>query len=303
MKQTILNLLVQCDMLKNNHKINSSILLAANAEIVEQFDLESNVAISRWKIDKNRVNYNKPDSHTLSLYVKGGENSFRTDQPSNKGAPGKLTLMPQKHESDWSINGEIEFIHLYFTDTILKQYAAMNFDCDIRYIDLQDLTYKKDIQLNKLFLEYCKIAESHHYISPLFSEQMLYNIFHHIINQYNCCPVKVDKIRGGLSSFHIRKIKSIINDCLNEKLTIDRLANEIGLSHFHFAKMFKLSFGEPPAYFINRLRIEKVKQCLKTKSTISEISASTGFSQQSHMTQQFKKMTGVTPSIYRTYSI
>ena len=239
----------------------------------------------------------------MSLYLKGGESSFRTDQPTNKGAPGKLTLMPQNHESDWSINSEIEFVHLYFTDTILKKYAAVNFDCDIRSIDLQDLTYKKDMQLQKLFLEYCHTYESHHYIPPLFSEQILYNIFHHIINQYNSFVMKDDKIRAGLSTFHLRKIKSMINDCLHEKLTIDRLAKEVGLSHFHFAKMFKLSVGEPPACFISRLRIERVKQYLKTNSTISEISVSTGFSQQSHMTQQFKKVTGMTPSFYRTHSI
>ena len=298
MKHTIPSRQVYCVMLKNNQKINSSILLAANAEIVEQIDLLPNVAISRWKINKNRVNYNKHDSHTLSLYVKGGETSFRTDQPTNKGAPGKFTLMPQHHESDWNINGEVEFIHLYFTDTILKQFAAINFD-----FDLQDLTYKKDIPLQKLFLEYCLVCESHYYISPLFSEQMLYNIFYHLINHYNGFGIKAHNIRGGLSTFHIRQIKSMINDCLDEKLTIGRLANEVGLSHFHFAKMFKLSFGESPACFINRLRIERVKQCLKTTRTISEISASTGFSQQSHMAQQFKKMTGMIPSIYRTHSV
>jgi len=290
-------------MQRSNQKINSSILLAANAEIVEQIGLESNVAVSRWKIGSNQVNYRKHDSHTLSLYVEGGESSFRTDQPTNKGAPGKLTLMPQNHESNWSINGEIEFVHLYFTDAILKQYAAINFECDVRYIDLQDLIYKKDLQLQKLFLEYYRICESNNYISPLFSEQKLYNIFHHIISKYNGFVMKYHEGKGGLSISHIRKIKSMINDCLSEKLTIDRLASEIGLSHFHFAKMFKLSFGDSPAYFINRLRIERVKQYLKTNRTISEISASTGFSQQSHMTQQFKRMTGTTPSIYRSYNI
>jgi AraC family transcriptional regulator len=282
-------------------KINSSILLTSNAKIIDQIDLQSNVAIARWRIDKNRVNYNKQDSHTLSLYVEGGETSFRSDQPTNKGSSGKLTLMPQNHESNWKINGEIEFIHLYFTDTILKQYAAINFDCDVRRIDLQDHTYKTDISLQKIFLAYCQICESNDYTSPLFSEQMLYHIFHHLISHYNGFRVKEDLIRGGLSTSHIRKIKTMINDCLDEKLTIDKLANEIGLSHFHFAKMFKVSFGESPAYFINRLRIEKVKQYLKTPRTIAEISASTGFSQQSHMSQQFKKITGMTPSLYRRY--
>jgi transcriptional regulator GlxA family with amidase domain len=76
----------------------------------------------------------------------------------------------------------------------------------------------------------------------------------------------------------------MVDDYIDEKLTIDRLSIDVGLSHFHFAKIFKLSLGESPAYFINRLRIEKVKQCLKTTRKISDIVTSMGFSQQSHMT-------------------
>jgi len=288
-------------MKKNNQKINSSMLLTANAEIVEQVDLQANVAISRWKIDKNSVNYHKNDSHTLSMYLKGGESSFRADQPDNKGAPGRIVLMPQSHESDWKINDKIEFVHLYFTDARLKQYAAINYDCDVRNVDLRDITYKKDLKLQKLFLQYGQVYESNQTISPLFFEQILYDIFHHLIEFYNGYRIKVNNIKGGLSTAHMRKVKTMINDCLDEKLTIDRLANEVELSHFHFAKMFKVSFGESPAAFISRLRIEKVKHYLQSTRSIADISVSTGFSQQSHMSQQFKKVTGVTPSNYKAY--
>ena len=284
-------------MQTDSQKINSSILLNAQAEMVEQFDLHSQVAMSRWKIDNNQVNYHKPDSHTLSLYVKGGETSYRADQPINKGAPGKVILMPQNHESDWHINGEIEFVHLYFTDALLKQYAAINFDCDIRSIELQDLTYQEDKQLQQLLFWYFSNQQQSQ--PSLFSEQSLYAIFHHLIHHYNGFHVNADSIRGGLSAFHIRQIRALIHDCIGEKLTIDRLANEIGLSHFHLAKMFKVSFGESPASFINRVRIEKVKQELHTNREISAISVATGFSQQSHMSQQFKKITGMTPKAYR----
>lgn len=287
-------------MSKNIQKVNSAILLSANAEIVEQIDVQPSVAISSWKIDRNSVNYNKHDSHTLSLYVKGGETSFRNDQPANKGAPGKITLMPQDHESNWSINGEIEFVHFYFTDAILKQYAAVNFDCDVRTIELQDLTYKNDLQLQSLILEYFQIHKGDDYVSPIYSEQMIYNVFQHVLNHYNGSKTRTFNVQGGLSISHIRKIKAMIEACLGDKLTISTMANEVGLSHFHFAKMFKESFGEPPAQFVNRLRIERVKQHLKTNKPISEISVSTGYNQQSHMTQQFKNMTGMTPAVYRS---
>jgi len=104
---------------------------------------------------------------------------------------------------------------------------------------------------------------------------------------------------NGLSSFHIRQIKTVINDHLDEKLTINQLAKIINLSPFHFARMFKLSLGESPAQFITRTRVEKVKQYLKTNAHLADISAATGFCQQSHMSYQFKRMAGVTPITYR----
>jgi len=290
-------------MYKNNNKIDSSIPFAAKAEKLDQINHLSNVGVSRWKVDKNCVNYQKHDSHTLSMYITGGETSYRADHPAKKGAPGKIILMPESHEFNWAINGEIEFVHLYFTDKMLKQFAASHFDCDVRFIDLQDLTYKQDSRLQNLFLEYFSTCGVRRDISSLFAEQTLDKIFYHIITHYNGFEVKDHPVRAGLSPIHRRKIKSSINDRLNEKLTIEKLAKLVGLSPFHFARMFKLSFGETPAQFINRTRIEKVKQYLKTPQPIAEISVSTGFSQQSHMTHQFKKMTGVTPATYRTHCV
>ncbi len=284
-------------MFRHNQKIDSSLILSASAELVEQSSPQSEVAISHWKVNQNTVNYQKNDSHTLSLYLKGGETSYRNDQPYNKGSPGKVTLMPQSHQSNWQINGEIEFSHLYFTDGILKQYAASTFECDVRFIELQDITYKNDHELQNLLLHY--FLSNKENICHLFSGQILGQIFHHLITNYNGINLKENRFRGGLSNFHIRQTKVAINDHLDKKLTIKHLAKSVNLSPFHFARMFKLSLGESPAHFINRTRVEKVKQYLKTNACLADISAATGFCQQSHMSYQFKKMTGVTPRAYR----
>jgi AraC family transcriptional regulator len=111
--------------------------------------------------------------------------------------------------------------------------------------------------------------------------------------------LKENKITGGLSPFHIKLIKETIHEKLNDKLTIDKLARMIDLSPFHFARMFKLSFGESPSNYITNFRIDKVKLLLQKEMTLADISLQTGFNQQSHMTQFLKKYTGFTPAIYR----
>lgn len=284
---------------KQRSKIDTSILLAADAEAVDQIDVFDSVAISRWAIDRNSVQYQKEDSHTLSLYVAGGETSYRSDQSGKTGAPGKLCLMPQGHQSDWHINGRIEFVHLYFADSALKQYAASHVDCDVRHIDLQDLTYVDDPDLRQDLQNYVSLCESNRHISPLHAEQTLHAIFDRLISAYNGTHLKQTTIQGGLSPTHMRLVRSTIWEKLHTKLTISQLSEMVSLSPFHFARMFKLSFGETPANYITRIRIEKTRALLQSHHSLAEISAMVGFNQQSHMTAQFKKATSLTPAQYR----
>lgn len=282
-----------------NKKSDSSILFASKAQIKNHIDILPNIAISRWQVDKCHVNYQKDDCHTLSMYVNGGESSYRSDQPNNKGAPGKFVFMPQGHESNWSINGNIDFVHLYFSDKALKQFATTQLNYDARSIDLKDMTYVNDLVLQNLFRKYYSYCERELNLYSLFAEETLWEIFNHIVTQYNGYKIKPHNLSSGLSPIHMKKIKFEINERLGEKLSIEKLANTIKLSSFHFSRMFKLSFGETPAQYINQIRIAKVKQYLKSSLCLAEISLLTGFNQQSHMSHHFKQQTGVTPRIYQ----
>ncbi|WP_417466129.1 helix-turn-helix domain-containing protein [Kordiimonas sp.] len=282
-------------------KIDGTCLLQANAEIVDRIDLFNEVAISRWTIDRNSVAYEKSDSHTLSLYLKGGETSCRADQHGNYGAAGRLCLMPQGHASHWHIGGRVEFAHLYFSDAFLKHYTASQLDQDVRLIELQDLTYQDDAQLKNLLLTYMGRCSIDRHCSSIGTEQVLMQIFSHLIRQYNAFKLKPPAIKAGLSEHHRKKIRAAIADRLNEKLTITELASLTGLSPYHFARMFNLTFGEGPAQYIVRQRVERAKELLGTNASLALISADLGFSHQSHMTAQFRSITGITPGAYRAY--
>jgi AraC family transcriptional regulator len=270
-----------------------------NTQAGENISIQSNFDVARWNVDKNNISYLKNDSHTLSMYLRGGQTSYRNDQNSQKGAPGKICLMPQGQESTWCINGEIDFIHLYFSDATLKQYAASTFATDVRLIELRDLTYQQDSKLQALFRQYFSLCDAALFSSPLFAEETINEVMHHLIKNYNGFRLRNTTIKGGLSAQHLRKIRNLIEERIDEKHSIEQLAQTINLSPFHFARMFKVSFGESPAAYVTRKRIEAVKTYLKSNLPLVEISALTGFSQQSHMSTHFKIITGLTPGAYR----
>lgn len=273
----------------------------ANAKVqpVSNICLLSDVGMASWKVEKGNIRYQKQDSHTLSLYLTGGENCYRADSKNLKGAPGRFCIMPQGHDSHWNINDDISFVHLYFSDQVLKHYAATTFDIDVRFVDIMDLVYGQDKVLHNLFLNYFSQSKLDDFSSPLFAEQAIHKLLHHLLSQYNGFGVNECNITGGLSPFNRRFIKDVIFQHGAGKLSIEMLANSINLSPFHFARMFTLSFGESPASFITRLRIENTKTLLSGKNHLADISLQAGFANQSHMSRHFKNQTGMTPAKYR----
>lgn len=272
----------------------------ANAEGLLDATLIKGVAIKHWSMDQGKqISYQKDDSHTLSIYIKGGEKNYRSDAAGQRGAPGKICLMPQGQGSQWEIKGKVEFAHLYFTDIMLKRYATASFGTDVRYIELINLLFQDDRRLQQLLNENFLVCSNTDCYSPFLVEQSTHQLMHYLLENYNGYQLKSENIKGGLSPFHIRFIRETIAEEMSHKLSIERLASLIDLSPFHFARMFKLSFGESPASYVTRIRIEKIKRLLGKKQSLVDISLQTGFNQQSHMTQHFKKLTGYTPAVYR----
>ena len=272
----------------------------ANAERTHDAQLLSGVGTKHWSMDPgNQITYQKDDSHTLSIYLNGGTKNYRSDHQRSKGAPGKICLMPQGQDSQWSINEKVEFVHLYFSDEMLKRYAASSFGIDVRFVELSDLLFQDDDILQQLFTEKFLICRNIDNYSPLLAEQAINNVMHHLLKHYNGFEVKEEQITGGLSPRHIKLIREMVVEEITDKLSIEKLAASVNLSPYHFARMFKLSFGESPANYITRVRVDTTKRLLKGPDSLAQVSSQAGFSQQSHMSHHFKRNTGMTPGSYR----
>jgi AraC-like DNA-binding protein len=85
-----------------------------------------------------------------------------------------------------------------------------------------------------------------------------------------------------------------------EPLDLDRLAAESGFSKFHFARSFKDAYGETPAQYLTRRRVERAKDLLRHANlTVTEICMLVGFSSLGSFSSRFTELVGMPPSIYR----
>jgi AraC family transcriptional regulator len=111
-------------------------------------------------------------------------------------------------------------------------------------------------------------------------------------------PVR-QRFRGGLAGGALRRVRAYIDDHIGEHISLDELACQAGVSRFHFARQFRLSTGESPMGYLRRVRIERSKRILQTRgTTIAEVAARLGFSDQSHFTRIFGRLVGVSPGSF-----
>jgi len=111
-------------------------------------------------------------------------------------------------------------------------------------------------------------------------------------------PVQI--YRGGLGSARLRRIKELVRAKLEFDLSLDEMAQAVGLSTAHFARMFRKSTGETPHQFVLRQRLERAKAMLRAPdSRVLDVAVACGFKTQQHFAQAFRDVWGVSPTEYR----
>jgi AraC family transcriptional regulator len=110
----------------------------------------------------------------------------------------------------------------------------------------------------------------------------------------------VQMYRGGLGSARLRRIKELVQAKMEDDLSLDEMAQSVGLSTAHFARMFRKSTGQSPHQFVLRQRIERAKAMLRAPDArVLDVAVACGFKTQQHFAQVFRDVCGVSPTEYR----
>ena len=117
-------------------------------------------------------------------------------------------------------------------------------------------------------------------------------------------PLLVEKMRryfkDNTYSKHINASKEYIYSHIKERITIEDLADSLGVSASYLSRLFKKETGISVSAYIRRQKIEMAKNLLQYSDySVIEIANRLSFSSQSHFIQQFREVVGMTPRKYR----
>jgi len=106
---------------------------------------------------------------------------------------------------------------------------------------------------------------------------------------------------AGLAAWQAAQVRAFIDKNLHRTIHIRNLSFVAHLSPSHFARSFKLTFGEPPHAYLVKRRLEKACHLIITSSApLCDIALSVGFSDQAHLSKLFKRAFGQSPASWRS---
>lgn len=91
-----------------------------------------------------------------------------------------------------------------------------------------------------------------------------------------------------------------IDEHLDEKITLDEVASHVGISPYHFCKVFKDATSMTLTEYVNRRRVECAKRRLmRPDARVTEIAFDIGFQSLSQFNRSFARYVGMSPTQYR----
>jgi transcriptional regulator GlxA family with amidase domain len=98
----------------------------------------------------------------------------------------------------------------------------------------------------------------------------------------------------------IKQSQEFIEKNIQEKITIDELADLVSLGRRSFERRFKFATNNSVLEYINRVKIESAKRSFEnSRKNINEVMYDVGYTDTKAFRSIFKKLTGLTPVEYR----
>lgn len=104
---------------------------------------------------------------------------------------------------------------------------------------------------------------------------------------------------GEAARPEIRSVCDYLEAHYAERVSLDALAGVAGLSKCHLIRCFTRQKGLSPFRYLETVRVDRAKSLLERGVRPAEAALAAGFSDQSHFTNHFKALIGLTPSQYR----
>jgi AraC family transcriptional regulator len=212
---------------------------------------------------------------------------------------GRISLLTRAERSTWTWRDPIAVRHIYLSHNEIVSAATRVFDRDPQSIEIADRVSAEDPLILNCFNALEAELKCGGLGQRLMIDALNSQISVHLLRNY--AKVRLpDDTGAALTKTQKRLVIELIESRLAEDISLDEMANAVGMSPFHFSRRFKAVFGISPYAYVIRERVAKAQEMLRHRKVAKKVVAlECGFSDQSHFCNTFRKIVGVSPTNYQ----
>lgn len=150
----------------------------------------------------------------------------------------------------------------------------------------------------KEYLELMLFEDSQYFQgTSAIQKRLAVSILHRILMEKNVNLKANSPLRNQKE---VEKVIDYLLSNYDQKINLDGLSKEFGMSKYYLIKLFRQSTAYTPIEYLIQIRVNEAERLLReTTLTISEVCLQVGFRTQSYFSKVFKKYTGYKPVNYR----
>jgi AraC family transcriptional regulator len=213
---------------------------------------------------------------------------------------GDMSITPARIPTFFRWEEDDNYLQIRITSQFIQQVATETLAKNPEKMELIPKFRMHDPQLEAIALMLQTDLQQNHLGNKLYIDSLANVLAVHLLREYTAALPAIPSYQGGLPQRQLMQVLEYIDAHLDEDIKLVDLATLLDMSQFHFSTLFKQAIGTSPYQYLLQQRVERAKQLLKkTERLIADIALECGFSSHSHLSKQFRQLTGITPTAYR----
>ena len=276
----------------NKSLVSSSQSLGWSGVLVQQYQYQSSSNVCEMEVPALSDHWlNLPLGNPAQLTQKRDDHLHESIVQK-----GHSIFVPAGQPSYW--RGEASetdetMLYIHLNPELVRQVAETS---ELAQIDLVNCFSKHDLRLHQIAMLLLSELKSDGIMGQLYVESLTQVLIIHLLRHYSTSTQNIAPKHRGLTTSQVRQAIDYVQAHLDQDLSLAEIAAAISISPTYFSRLFKRATGSSPHQYVIQQRVERAKVLLKTTDlAIANVALQVGFSSQSHLTQHFKRLTGVTP--------
>jgi AraC family transcriptional regulator len=240
------------------------------------------------------------DAHLLVYHYRALDGLFHHECAGNitdtRLQTGQLSYIPARADNRWLFGeGSPCALHVMINEAVFNQSVEQHFQYK-DYLNLRDDFQVTSPALQALLRLLGMELKNGGMNGSLYAESLATALSLQIVSHFGAAR----KVSDLETDTCLSPAYDLLNDEYDRSITLDELADLVGLSRAQFVRRFKQQYGTTPHQYLIRRRIEIGKQQLKSVGDISlaRLSLELGFADQSHFHRHFSAITGMSPAAF-----